>query len=147
MQEPHKNKPRYKYWENVRIMADFTQAVKWMKEGKKVRCAKWGDENLHIYQEKNFCTFVRDHEHEKVNWLCSNEFEATDWEIYGEKEKSLSDEIGTYVQSDAINVKYVKTAVKKLKERLYEDPEACCHGVRERDAFKIIDKIFGEKLI
>lgn len=26
-----------------------------------------------------------------------------------------------------------------LKKELYKDPEACCHGVREKEAFKIID--------
>jgi len=37
--------------------------------------------------------------------------------------------------------------IRKLKEELYKDPEPCCHGIRERDAFKIIDGLATGELV
>ncbi len=40
---------------------------------------------------------------------------------------------------------HLDCAIKELKKILFDDPEPCCCGVRQRDAFEKIDKIFGEK--
>jgi len=34
--------------------------------------------------------------------------------------------------------------IEALKLILFDDPEPCCHGVRQDEAFRKIDKIFKE---
>lgn len=71
-------------------------------------------------------------------------------------EFNLSDKIedltgGDYQEIEnwdsAIHTEDVKEFIRRLKEDLFSDPEACCHGVREKQAFEKIDKFAGNKLI
>ena len=66
-------------------MADFQQAIKWLKEGKKVRRKDWGNKTLYAEGDRfvNFTDQTGD---------CSGYFfheirniEANDWEIYEER--------------------------------------------------------------
>jgi hypothetical protein len=78
--------------------------------------------------------------------------------IVGENtnEHSLSDKIQFQAKGTCGRMAYgddfifkgdVREAVIKLKICLFDDPEACCGGVRQEDAFKKIDRIFGGKLL
>ncbi len=62
-------------------MADFMQAVKWMKEGMKVRRDRW-DERLHIDYEDSSDPFKFVNGVEGATLLLMGNFEGTDWEIY-----------------------------------------------------------------
>jgi hypothetical protein len=47
---------------------------------------------------------------------------------------------------ESIRTQAISEFKEKLKERLFNDPEPCCHGVREREASKIIEEISQEIL-
>lgn len=75
-------------------MSDFKQAIKWMKEGKKVRLKNWGNKNLYGYSRNNWIHFMdggRDFDAHFLNEIST--LEADDWEIYEEEEglKTLKD--------------------------------------------------------
>ena len=38
----------------------------------------------------------------------------------------------------------LKKRIEELKKELFADPEPCCMGVRKPEAFRKIDKIFGD---
>ena len=46
-------------------------------------------------------------------------------------------------KSGVIDVEDFKDFIEILKKRLFEDPEPCCHGVREIDAVRIINETMG----
>lgn len=137
-------------------MADFKQAAKWMKEGKKVRCEKWFISTLYIRQDEDPCTLILDNNGDKVDWLCSHEFEATDWEIYEESSSLSYKELkygiictcgkkhivggGLYGEAD------IKKTAKELKTEFYDSSNFRQDGIGAK-ATEIIDKIFGERLI
>ena len=94
-------------------MADFNQAVKWMKEGKKVRRKKYvktyfrfdGELNEMVNQDNyNFCANLKD-------------LEATDWEIY---EDGANWNIIEYVRGQGL-VFPVEKPLNKLKEKIIGD--------------------------
>jgi len=60
-------------------MANFEQAIKWMKEGKKVR-RDWVGKDVFIYL-KGVYLYPLDNEGEKWEFGI-NDFEATDWILY-----------------------------------------------------------------
>ena len=41
----------------------------------------------------------------------------------------------------------IKEFIKQLKIQLYVDPEPCCFGIKEKEAFDIINRLAGDKLI
>ena len=64
-------------------MSDFKKAVKWLKEGKKVRRSTWGKKYYYYMKYSS----VREHsDGTEINaWFGKTHFEATDWEIYCEE--------------------------------------------------------------
>lgn len=78
----------------MELMADFMQAIKWMKEGKNVRMRHISNKKWYIYVskrqgEKDFVYLHYNIELEDKNYrfnLCS--LEATDWEIYRKETSS-----------------------------------------------------------
>ena len=65
-------------------MADFKQAIKWMKEGKKVRRK---DMIFYFEDATPYYTKIEDYENNNDcsnHPPCMNDYEATDWEIYEE---------------------------------------------------------------
>lgn len=129
-------------------MADFIQAIKWMREGKKVRSERYleGD---HFYIENNTIMFFGPgwDEPEKTSFEDIEDFEATDWEILQEKE-SLSDKIDDR-DYKPIERHLVQRSVKDLKERI--DKINLCSNASIQDylieAQDEVNKVFGDKLI
>ena len=115
-------------------MADFAQAVKWMKEGKKVR------------RDKQFMIIsIIDNRFISGERIYSAEYEdieATDWEIYKEK-KTLGDEIINHHQLLCCDQASITRAVKKLKEKLRDHPG--CYPTEL--AYKIINEVFGKEFL
>ncbi len=74
-------------------MANFMQAIEWMKEGKKVKRKNWKQEGVVllfdtkdgiVYQKIDF-----NHQGPRAHYNF-DDIEATDWEIYEEVEKSMT---------------------------------------------------------
>lgn len=62
------------------------------------------------------------------------------------KERLKKDEIEERIQAFVDGYKSGQyDFAQKLKEVLFKDPEPCCHGVREREAFEIIDNLLRDK--
>ena len=110
-------------------MADFKQAVEWIKEGKKVRRPIWDKDN---YIELVGTTrYIQDKY--RVVEVNLNMIEATDWEIYEEEDDwSLElepynfEEINKYVNGLNTPAKFEATgyrydSIKKLKEKILQD--------------------------
>lgn len=64
-------------------MADFQQAIKWLKEGKKVRRKYWNKDYAVYLSEGGIWYKERDAEFRNTFYV--GDFEATDWEIFEEK--------------------------------------------------------------
>lgn len=62
-------------------MADFKQAIEWMKEGKKVK----RDKNDIVYCKREDDEFIENQNYRLVTFNIVD-FEATDWEIYDKKD-------------------------------------------------------------
>ena len=114
------------------------EAVKAMKEGKKVR--REGS-RLYCYLDKTYLDG-------KIVWSDDSDFqpssiaffEATDWEIV-EETKTLSDSI----LDGTINVPDVREKIKKYRDKaknLFRDCSLC-----EKTDEEIAKEIFGEKLV
>ena len=93
----------------------FMEAVKLMKQGKKVRRLNYGKGAYKMLNESGFLVFQGN---------CSPtlnvmDFEATDWEVYEEK-KTLSDKIFDKDLEKEVGIDLSKVYVKDLKPRLIE---------------------------
>lgn len=115
-------------------MSDFKQAIKWLKEGKKVRRAKWkfGYE-LHFYDDgyriagKSLPnTDDKDFFEVRCGSFKIEDFEATDWEIFEEEKESLSDKIYKYAPGavrcpDTIAVEDAKEKIQNAQRRIEDE--------------------------
>ena len=67
------------------------------------------------------------------------------------EEFNLSDAIVGFDEvmskDEVIHIKNVKEFIRLLKERLFTDPEPCCHGIRRIEAFEKINKLVGRQLV
>lgn len=134
-------------------MADFATAVKWMKQGKKVRRNQYKD-TLYIYHI-NF--------KEPMNWvetpcgdfahLTLHELEATDWELV-EEEFDLSKKLiinserdtdYTYDNNYWYDEKDVKEFIKRLKQQIKSYLLYKTETDKDK-ALTLIDKLAGERL-
>jgi len=135
---------------------NFLEAVKAMKEGKKVRRGGWNKDN-YLYLETG--EIIKD---DSGYLKLPENFEATDWEIVEEK-KTLSDKIfevknqwdcikdlSAYDSKDYLPLKDVKEAIKEFIDWLFEvEKENVGKSVEEAEE-TVRDKakeIFGERLI
>ncbi len=68
-------------------MSDFSQAIKWLKEGKKVRRKYWQNEKLFLSEEETSIKEISGNESNSSGFIMNTleNFEATDWEIYCEE--------------------------------------------------------------
>jgi hypothetical protein len=126
-------------------MADFMQAVKWMKEGKKVRRSFW-DKN--VFLQPNGRNGEITNNDGKTGQFSYCYFEATDWEIYEEEDgwklqyTTVSDiliysKLGNLFDSHT----YLDSReLKRLKETILED---CNDGGYYFKIKEILDKRFG----
>jgi len=125
-------------------MADFNTAKHWLKQGKKVTRECW---ESHSYWKLGVDQIIFYSDGTKAT-VHINQIEARDWMIF---EEDLSSKIELFRNGShtirAIPVGHFKDFIKKLREELYNDPEPCCHGVRERDFDRIIKEQIGSGLI
>jgi len=130
-------------------MADFKQAIKWLREGKKVRRGGWYKELVAVNADCIRLTF----EDRKSNLgLGCADCEATDWEIYEEEKKeSLSDKIMNSFgyPEGTIKTQDVKEKIQNAQRRLKEDLliNGTYHRVINEKVDKVFQEEFGDKLI
>ncbi len=82
-------------------MSDFKQAIKWIKQGQKVR-GKFYVSGDYVYLGNNDQIFYWDSKEGKGSWLqfTLTEIEATDWEIYEEESKMTEFKLFFYSQEE-----------------------------------------------
>lgn len=122
-------------------MADFKQALKWMKEGKKVRRPHWGSKYLSKSTEYriNYDMFGKFQELEIFD------FEATDWEIYEVKDNwNAMDNLQDLGDLKTLKEKILKD-INKSSEKIIDDYEedGGREYILEEEVKEIIKKRFG----
>ena len=96
-------------------MANFQTAIKWLKEGRKVRRKDWGNKELHGTWKEDFISFFDKKGSTNAHFLNSIEtLEADDWEIYEDDE--ITKIIDKWLED-------YKTSWKYLKRKGYIDAE------------------------
>lgn len=128
------------------MMADFNQAIKWLREGKKIRMSSWREESAYIYRKTgDFDIFFSKGNACQFNLLFTD---MENWEIFKEEAKSLSNHIRSVAgeSTHMISKDKVKEAVNRLKSKLPIKYKAPC-STFVVDMHGIVDEIFGEKLI
>lgn len=137
------------------MMADFKQAIEWMKKGKEVtRPNKVYTYRLHMgFYKKSlgndciYCAIGQDKN--VVNQLSASDFEATDWEIYGEDNWKLTD-LNNWHNAGGYHEMAIKILIEKIKKDIdyYAQKEirdkALCCAYRFNDIKEIIDKRVGD---
>ncbi|MFA6073946.1 MAG: hypothetical protein WC758_07565 [Candidatus Woesearchaeota archaeon] len=83
--------------------------------------------------------------------------ETSDGLLECEKEKEVKNELSlsekileakdVLPEAKVLFVADVQEFIKNLKKVLFDDPEPCCMGVRQNEAFRKIDKLAGDNLI
>lgn len=66
-------------------MATFSQAIRWLKEGKKVRRPSWEEKSYWVLGPNEVITWM----HENDARVHLNQIKAKDWEIYKEKQDQI----------------------------------------------------------
>lgn len=131
-------------------MADFIQAVKWMKEGKKVR-TKIMVKNVYVYISCNRLFHKGCNSDSPLDSVWA--FEATDWEIYKEKDDwKLSDEVDKECAvcgkegnpCGVIFVSSVKTFIQKVKEDINQIDITISASGFYQEVMKRLDKRAGD---
>lgn len=104
-------------------MADFNQAIKWMKEGKKVKRKIWGNKYFICLSDDFFKQFLFE---KRIASFSLIDLESVDWEIC-EEEFSLSEQIEYYTKTtkvlqnhDVILVEDVKEFIRRRDELDWE---------------------------
>ena len=121
-------------------MADFMQAIKWMKKGEEVRRPHW-DKDLHWKEKLNVINNCLEGDNPCLDFT---NYEATDWEIYEEK-KTLSDKIITQ-PTDFTSIEPI-CLLKDVKQHLKEFIGTLFFERTEEQIKEKAKEIFGEGLI
>jgi len=127
-------------------MMNFMEAVKEIKEGKKVRRECWEFEQY--YTKNNSEELVNECGNKPIRLL--DNIEATDWEIVEEieeKKQSLSDKEVPYCHScrrNAIETKDIKEAIKEFIDWIYVEVDS---STPNKEVEKKAKELFGKRLI
>lgn len=120
---------------------NFLEAVKAMKEGKKVRRSQWG-KGVYLYCEESMIHHSRKHIRDTfsifIDW-----FEKTDWEIIDEKSIEEKKTLSELAGEEWCKVKDVKEANKKFIDWLLS-LNYCPSKYQVEQKAK---EIFGDRLI
>ena len=123
-------------------MMNFLEAVKAMKEGKKVRQPYWKtivNKYIHFDIESPDCMIYGSNN--RAYSLTLIDLDATDWEIYEEK-KTLSDRIESNPWlGSSIRVEHIKESLKEFFDRMKPDGSSIPRNL------KLAREIFGDELI
>jgi len=126
-------------------MADFIQAIKWLKDGKKVK--KNGmSKNVYLFMKDDAIKhrgFFEEESNADNFSFYDDLIEGNDWEIY-EEIKTLSDTIQPYnfidySEPNVVTVPELKNSIQQL----IKDYRTNTNG----DFIKALRDIFGEKLL
>ena len=122
----------------------FMWAVEKMKEGKKVRRSVWSG-SVNYIRFRNDGLMVDGLGKDMRFFNLNNDFEATDWEIYYENPKSLSDDIythpiGSIRMPDSVPVDKIRLVLKRLKILDIKN-------ISQIEYITFINKLFGDNLI
>ncbi len=123
---------------------NFLEAVKAMKEGKKISrspsdwyCKYDYDEGIRVIPVKGI--------HLALTHITYSDFEATDWQIVVEEKKTLSDDIASIGMDEYLRVPLVKEAIKEYTKRLMNIREH--RTLEEDDIIEQEKEIFGKRLV
>ena len=125
---------------------NFMEAVKAMKEGKKVRQQSTSNQDWNIYlsKEKGSVDFIYLHHSnilkDHIHTFNLEAIEATDWETFEEKEPTLY----SYRQMDQDVWTYEEEVVKGAVNKLYE--YLCGTNIEPKFRTKLIE-IFGKEMV
>ena len=130
----------------------FSWAVTQMNMGKKVQRHGWREK--YIYADSTNNNELRWGDFEGNFHIALVTFEQTDWEIYEEPNKTLSNQIkpgqmdgGNGMGSrEMIRADDVKTFIQALKMNLYGNNYINTNGKAVKEIRKIIDEMVGDKL-
>lgn len=128
-------------------MADFKQAVEWMKEGKKVRRPYFNNAKHELYLTREKGTGAVK-VHNEAYQLRDYDYDATDWEIYEEDNWNTFEHGWEYVPS-LYEDRPKKYTLIKLKEKIIDDFSKVeqVRGINtiynKKDVDEIINKRFG----
>lgn len=134
-------------------MADFMQAVKWMKEGKKViRKGMKINNELVILTAKKFSDRISisyiDENGTGTEWAYTfkiDDYEATDWEIYEEDIRTLADKVFDRNGQRVYKERDVKTFIQKVKDDISVWTKKHGHeSVIREYVIKTLDKRAGD---
>ena len=132
-------------------MATFQEAIVWLREGKKVRRKDVDNEKFRIILSEGELFYYQISEDGIYNYSFDiNEFEATDWEIFEEKE-SLSDKIENYADGcypfPVLIVEHAKQKIQNAQRRLKEESDSCIERGQFNESYfqSLVDKIFKEE--
>lgn len=128
---------------------NFMEAVKAMKQGKKVR--RKNSDAIHsfiLFNDNKEGRLIWNYKQNNVinERLYLEDIEATDWEIYEEEDNwNLADTL--QIPHKNLDIKYfklidIKTFIQKVKEDIM-DKDGDEFRIDKRDAHKIIDKRSG----
>ena len=146
-------------------MSDFNQAIKWLKEGKKVRREDWDEGCFYILLSQIEYQNLSGHD-EEFDVFMKDDFEANDWEIYEEKKekpnlglattRELIEEVKARIEIDGkldyktVNAIYRKRTrdlnenVDRLQEIVYEiehyDKEMCEKFIHDAEKYRECQK-------
>ena len=101
-------------------MADFKQAIRWMKEGEKVRRSKWAN-NYYIKCVSQ--TYIEEEgpDHSSSYESKILDFEATDWEYKKDNWNLHSYELSKLMPDEYSQRCYQAMDVETLKEKILQD--------------------------
>ncbi len=126
-------------------MADFVQAIKWMKEGKKVtRPAYLKGVYFELHDEFSIHKIDGKYRKDYTNELFIKDFESINWKIY-EEESNLSDQIqGLDLSEDStdgrdhrsIEIIHIKKFINIIKNKAPKELAKLFHGCYEFHSIK-----------
>jgi len=127
---------------------DFTDALAWMEQGKKLLRRSWEDSGRYYYFDDD-------------GFLCSSQYgrtmlniketEADDWEFFEEPEKTLSDKVDNAIVfgdvTKVCTVEDIKEFIKQIKKKItksshFDGEFTICET---EIVSEIIDELAGER--
>ncbi len=132
---------------------NFEEAIKAMKECKKVRRPCFDEGAFHYIAERDVWFGLEDGTRKIVAHISVEDVSATDWEIV--KERTVSDKIRnpcSLGEPNNIKVEDVKEAIKRIREEKERKIKRQALGTSDsyigglNYMFSIIEEVFGDKL-
>lgn len=131
-------------------MADFLQAVEWIKEGKKVT-KKTYPEGVYIYCNPQHNRLLKGLQGNEDKYFPDYEITAADvllgfdeWKIYKETDWNLAIIYKEQTVTEEDKIRAIKTFIQKVKEDIKKHKNDIFGESDKGDILKIIDKRVGD---